>query len=112
MRYFPAAFETLTEQFARLPGIGSKTAQRLAFHVLSLPDDAAAEFARLAVQSGTRDILLAHLSKENNTPELAEYAVARALQSAGLSVRLGVAPRDTMSEVHLCRRSPSFASAN
>ena len=60
----------------------------------------------------TRDILLAHLSKENNTPELAEYAVARALQSAGLSVRLGVAPRDTMSEVHLCRRSPSFASAN
>ena len=77
-----------------------------------LSNDAAAEFARLAVQSGTRDILLAHLSKENNTPELAEYAVARALQSAGLSVRLGVAPRDTMSEVHLCRRSPSFASAN
>ena len=77
-----------------------------------LSNDAAAEFARLAVQSGTRDILLAHLSKENNTPELAEYAVARALQSVGLSVRLGVAPRDTMSEVHLCRRSPSFASAN
>ena len=77
-----------------------------------LSNDAAAEFARLAVQSGTRDILLAHLSKENNTPELAEYAVARALQSAGLSVRLGVAPRDTMSEVHLCRRSPSFASEN
>ena len=77
-----------------------------------LSNDAAAEFARLAVQSGTRDILLAHLSKENNTPELAEYAVARALQSAGLSVRLGVAPRDTMSEVHLCRRSPSFALAN
>ena len=77
-----------------------------------LSNDAAAEFARLAVQSGTRDILLAHLSKENNTPELAEYAVARALQSAGLSVRLGVALRDTMSEVHLCRRSPSFASAN
>lgn len=77
-----------------------------------LSNDVAAEFARLAVQSGTRDILLAHLSKENNTPELAEYAVARALQSAGLSVRLGVAPRDTMSEVHLCRRSPSFASAN
>ena len=77
-----------------------------------LSNDAAAEFARLAVQSGTRDILLAHLSKENNTPELAEYAVARTLQSAGLSVRLGVAPRDTMSEVHLCRRSPSFASEN
>lgn len=45
MRYFPAALERLTEQFARLPGIGSKTAQRLAFHVLSMPDDQAAEFA-------------------------------------------------------------------
>ena len=77
-----------------------------------LSNDAAAEFALCAVRSGTRDILLAHLSKENNTPELAEYAVARALQSAGFPVRLGVAPRDTMSEVHLCRRSPSFASEN
>ena len=45
MRYFPAALERLTEQFARLPGIGGKTAQRLAFHVLSMPDDQAAEFA-------------------------------------------------------------------
>lgn len=45
MRYFPAALERLTEQFARLPGIGGKSAQRLAFHVLSMDDAAAAEFA-------------------------------------------------------------------
>ena len=45
MRYFPAVFETLTEQFARLPGIGSKTAQRLAFQVLSMPQEQAQEFA-------------------------------------------------------------------
>lgn len=77
-----------------------------------LSNDAAADFARYAARSGTRDILLAHLSRENNTPELAEYAVARALQSEGLSVRLGVAPRGTTSEVHICRRSPSFASEN
>ena len=31
MKTFPAALERLSEQFARLPGIGSKTAQRLAF---------------------------------------------------------------------------------
>ena len=35
MQYFPPALETLTEQFARLPGIGHKSAQRLAFFVLS-----------------------------------------------------------------------------
>ena len=45
MRYFPAALERLTEQFARLPGIGGKTAQRLAFHVLSLPQEDAELFA-------------------------------------------------------------------
>ena len=75
-----------------------------------LSNDAAAVFALRAAEHGTHDILLAHLSKENNTPEMAEYAVARALQAAGRTVRLGVAPRDTMSEVHLCRKSPSFAS--
>ena len=46
MRYFPAALERLTEQFARLPGIGGKTAQRLAFHVLSLPKEDAEDFAQ------------------------------------------------------------------
>lgn len=51
-------------------------------------------------------------SDENNSPELAEYTVGRALQSSGLSVRLAAAPRDTISEVHVCRRSPSFASEN
>lgn len=75
-----------------------------------LSNDAAAAFALRAAAHGTRDILLAHLSQENNTPEMAEYAVARALQAAGRTVRLGVAPRGTMSEVHLCRKSPSFAS--
>ena len=45
MQFFPAALQNLTDQFARLPGIGSKTAQRLAFHVLSLPLNEAQEFA-------------------------------------------------------------------
>ncbi len=45
MKTFPAALERLSEQFARLPGIGSKTAQRLAFQVLSMPQEQAQEFA-------------------------------------------------------------------
>ena len=51
MRYFPAAFENLTEQFARLPGIGSKTAQRLAFHVLELPVQEAEDFAQAILKA-------------------------------------------------------------
>ncbi len=45
MQYFPAALQDLADQFARLPGIGGKTAQRLAFHVLSLPMEEAQDFA-------------------------------------------------------------------
>ncbi len=45
MQYFPTALQELADQFARLPGIGGKTAQRLAFHVLSLPLEDAQSFA-------------------------------------------------------------------
>lgn len=45
MQYFPAALQELTDQFARLPGVGGKTAQRLAFHVLELPLEDAKAFA-------------------------------------------------------------------
>ena len=45
MQYFPAALQNLADQFARLPGIGGKTAQRLAFHVLGLSEERAQEFA-------------------------------------------------------------------
>ena len=45
MEYFPAPLEKLVEQFAKLPGIGSKSAQRLAFYVLSLPEQEAQEFS-------------------------------------------------------------------
>ena len=45
MEYFPAALQDLADCFARLPGIGNKTAQRLAFHVLGLPVEEAQEFA-------------------------------------------------------------------
>jgi recombination protein RecR len=49
--YYPNALEKLAEQFARLPGIGRKTAQRLAFHILSLPEEEAAAFADAILQA-------------------------------------------------------------
>ena len=45
MQYFPAALQELADQFARLPGVGGKTAQRLAFHILELPVEDAQAFA-------------------------------------------------------------------
>ena len=45
MKYFAAPLEKLIEQFEKLPGVGHKTAQRLAFYVLSMPDGGAEDFA-------------------------------------------------------------------
>lgn len=55
MEYFPPALETLVEHFARLPGIGRKSAQRLAFYILSLSEEEAASFAQ-AIQSAKQVI--------------------------------------------------------
>jgi len=46
MPFFPPSLENLIDKFASLPGVGKKSAQRLAFHVLSLPDAEAAAFAQ------------------------------------------------------------------
>ena len=54
MQFFPAALQNLADQFARLPGIGGKTAQRLAFHVLSLPQEEAEEFAAAILEAKSK----------------------------------------------------------
>ena len=46
MQYYAAPLENLIEQFQRLPGIGHKSAQRLAFYVLGLPEGGAEAFAQ------------------------------------------------------------------
>lgn len=41
----------LAEQFARLPGIGMKTAQRLAYFVMSMSDEEAESFAKAIIRA-------------------------------------------------------------
>jgi len=55
MEYYPAALQDLADRFARLPGIGGKSAQRLAFHVLGLPQKEAEAFAE-AILNAKRQI--------------------------------------------------------
>ncbi|MCL2562850.1 MAG: recombination mediator RecR [Oscillospiraceae bacterium] len=51
MDFFPPALETLIDQFARLPGVGRKSAQRLAFYVMGLPESEANTFAEAIVNA-------------------------------------------------------------
>ena len=46
MSYNVNPLDVLTEQFRQLPGIGKKSAQRIAFHVLRMTDGQAEEFLR------------------------------------------------------------------
>ena len=45
MDYYSSKISQLIQQLSRLPGIGSKTAQRLAFHIISMPEDQVRQLA-------------------------------------------------------------------
>lgn len=51
MEYFALPLQNLIEEFEKLPGIGNKTAQRLAFHVLNQPMEKAKKFADAIVSA-------------------------------------------------------------
>ena len=51
MEFYPVAIEKLIEEFAKLPNIGKKSAQRLTLHILNLPKDEVEEFANALVKA-------------------------------------------------------------
>jgi recombination protein RecR len=51
MRQYPRPLNKLINELSKLPGIGGKTAQRLAFHILSLSDREAEELAQAIVSA-------------------------------------------------------------
>ena len=51
MNYYAAPVARLVEEFEKLPGIGHKTAQRLAFHVLNLPEEKAGHLATAILEA-------------------------------------------------------------
>ncbi len=63
-----------------------------------LSNEVSGYLARRLIESGTRHIVLAHLSKENNLPQLAYSTVSRLISSSGAVMgsdcALTVAPRD------------------
>ncbi len=51
MEHYALPIARLIEEFEKLPGIGHKTAQRLAFHILNQPDQKVEAFARALVDA-------------------------------------------------------------
>ena len=65
-------------------------------------DDAGRAAARL-IASGVRRLVLGHLSRENNFPELALRAVQDALREAGLHAAVDIARRDGATGLYTLR---------
>ena len=55
MKQYPKPLAKLINELSKLPGIGSKSAQRLAFHILALEDRAAAQLAE-AITTAKREM--------------------------------------------------------
>ena len=51
MSMYAAPVAKLIDEFEKLPGIGHKTAQRLAFYILNMPEDKAIEFANAIIDA-------------------------------------------------------------
>lgn len=51
MEYYSSYISKLIEQLSKLPGIGPKSAQRLAFHIIHMPKEQAAQLADSIVQA-------------------------------------------------------------
>ena len=74
-----------------------------------LSNQDAAHFAVEMARQGTQQIILAHLSKENNTPAQALEVVSRAIRAEELEAEVSVAPRKELSHAYclegvLCRK--------
>lgn len=73
-----------------------------------LSNEAGAELAGRAARAGTRTILLAHLSSENNTPARAREVVSRRLSALGVrpeeDITLAVAPRSECGALYRLER--------
>ena len=51
---YPASLESLIEEFEKLPGIGHKSAVRLAFHVMNMPQSGVEQFIGAITKAKTK----------------------------------------------------------
>ena len=95
MEYFPPALEKLVEQFARLPGIGHKTAQRLAFFTLSLPEEEVETFAS-SIREAKKSIALCPVCR-NLTEGSGPCAICASEKRDGSTVCVVADPKDVIA---------------
>ena len=94
MSFFPASLENLIDKFASLPGIGRKSAQRLAFHVLALPEGEALAFAD-AITEAKRSVRCCKICQ--NLTEGEVCAICESDRRDKSTISVVSEPRDVLS---------------
>ena len=95
MEYYSSQISKLIEELSKLPGIGAKTAGRLAFHIVNMPKEQVGALASAITQAKDSIIMVVE-----NTRDLAAYekigkyqGVYHVLHGA-ISPMLGIGPND------------------
>ena len=94
MSFFPASLENLVDHFAALPGVGRKSAQRLAFYVLGLSDEDAKGFAD-AITDAKRNVRCCRICQNLTEGELCSICASDTRDKSIICVVSE--PRDVMS---------------
>ncbi len=94
MAYDVTALEKLIEQFQKIPSIGRKTAQRMAFHVLDLTDAEAKEFADAIIDAHTK---IHHCKLCHNLTENELCPVCQSVNRDHSTVCVMEEPRDVLA---------------
>ena len=98
---YTGPLRSLIDELGRLPGIGPKSAQRIAFHMLKVPDEDARRLA---------DAIIA--VKERTTLCAVCFNVAESARSARCATTTGVTPRCSAWSRTRATSSPSSAPAS
>ena len=85
MEQYAAPLRELIEEFNKLPGIGNKTAQRLAFYVMNLPEEKSAKLAN-AIINAKKNIRYCSVCQNLSESEVCNICSNTAMES----------PRDIM----------------
>ena len=67
MDYYSSQISKLIEELSRLPGIGAKSAGRLAFHIINMPKDQVERLASTLVEA--RNNVL-YIDRQGTLPDL------------------------------------------
>ena len=94
MAFFPASLETLVDKFAALPGIGRKSAQRLAFYVLGQSDEEAQAFAD-AILDAKRNVHCCRICQNLTEGEICSVCASDSRDKSTICVVSE--PRDVLS---------------